>query len=606
MKRLVFVLLLLTTILFSSQPKYEFRAAWIATVYNIDWPSSTNVNTQKNQLIAILEKMEAANMNAAILQIRPACDALYASDIEPWSNWLTGTEGKAPNPYYDPLEFAINEAHKRNIELHAWFNPYRAKKGSKNGVNSKHPYVKHLDWILGVEGDGKSGLREYGYNGLDDLGLGKSTLAVDYILNPGLQEVREYVLSVIMDVVNRYDIDGVHMDDYFYPYSGIQNEDKSTFNEYNRGFSNIHDWRRDNINLLLEAIGDSINVVKPHVKFGMSPFGIWKNGVPSGIVGLDTYSTIYCDGIAWLRGQYIDYITPQLYWPFGGGQDYKKLMRWWAEKANNNDRHLYTGNAPYRINSDNWSKTELPKQIRYNRNTEGCYGNVYFSVKDVLANPKGLLDSLKNNYYQYPALTPIMEWKDSKTPCPPKNLTYEVIDNSYTISWDRACMAWDGDTTYKFILYKDDVYPVDVNDPSNILKIIEGNLTSTTVSSLEDGYFALTAVDRMSNESDPVSAGSVGIENNDDYTGTFNLLQNYPNPFNPTTKIEFILSKTTIVTLTIYNLLGEIVKQPINKTMMESGHNSIDFNASDLNSGIYFYRLQSENNIQTKRMVLLK
>jgi len=606
MKKILSLLLLLTSLSLANSPKHEFRGAWIATVYNIDWPSSTNVKTQKSQLISILDKMQAANMNAAIFQIRPACDALYDSEIEPWSNWLTGTEGKAPNPYYDPLEFAVKEAHKRNIELHAWFNPYRAKKGSKNGVNNKHPFVKHPNWILGVGSNGSSGLTEYGYEGLDGSGLSKSALAVDYILNPGLEDVRQYVLSVVLDVVNRYDIDGVHMDDYFYPYSGIQNEDNSTFNNHNRGINDIHDWRRDNINILLKAINDSINIVKPHVKFGMSPFGIWKNGVPSGIVGLDAYNTIYCDGVAWLKGQYIDYITPQLYWPFGGGQDYKKLMQWWAEKAYNNDRHLYTGNAAYRITNDSWSKNELPKQIRYNRNTDGCYGNVYFSLKSVMANPKGFLDSLKTNYYQYPALTPLMPWIDSKPPCQPKNVRFELTNNIYTISWDRACIAWDGDTTYKFLVYKDDEFPVDIDDPANIIKIVSGSAASTSISNINDGYFAITAVDRMSNESEPVYAGFVGIEYDEVFAEGFQLMQNYPNPFNPTTIINFVLPKTTRVTLTIYNLLGEIVCVPLSNIIKPSGLNSINFDASELSSGIYFYNLKTKNYQQTKRMILFK
>ncbi|MBN2600656.1 MAG: family 10 glycosylhydrolase, partial [Candidatus Marinimicrobia bacterium] len=299
-------------------PKYEFRATWIATVLRLDWPKSSTVSTQKSQLISILDNMQKANFNAAIFQIRPVCDAFYASDIEPWSNWLTGTEGQAPSPYYDPLEFAIEEAHKRGIELHAWFNPYRAKKGSSDGTSADHVFNKHPEWILAVGSKKSSDNRYYA---LDEQET-NDTKGTDYILNPGLAVVREYVLGVIMDVVNRYDVDGVHMDDYFYPYSGITNEDQTTFVEENRGFSNIGDWRRDNVNLLIESIYDSIRIIKPDVKFGMSPFGIWKNGVPDGIVGTSSYSAIYCDPIAWLDGHYIDYLTPQLYWPFGGAQDY--------------------------------------------------------------------------------------------------------------------------------------------------------------------------------------------------------------------------------------------------------------------------------------------
>ncbi|HAE86889.1 TPA: glycoside hydrolase, partial [Candidatus Marinimicrobia bacterium] len=331
----------------TADPKEEFRAVWVATVLRLDWPSSSTVSTQKNQMINILNTMESYRFNAIVFQVRPACDALYDSKIEPWSNWLTGTEGKAPSPYYDPLAFVVEEAHKRGIEVHAWFNPYRARKGDA-GSSAEHVFNTHPEWILAV-GSKNSNSQ---YRSLDERNLPESK-AVDYILDPGKEAVREYVLSVIVDVASRYDIDGIHMDDYFYPYSGISNEDAATFAEESRGFTNIHDWRRDNINLLIQAIHDTLEVIKPRVKFGMSPFGIWKNGVPAGIVGLDAYSTIYCDAVTWLNEQWIDYITPQLYWPFGGGQDYGKLMPWWAGIAAENKRHLYPGQAVYRIT--NWT-----------------------------------------------------------------------------------------------------------------------------------------------------------------------------------------------------------------------------------------------------------
>ena len=316
----------------TADPKEEFRAVWVATVLRLDWPSSSTVSTQKNQMINILNTMASYRFNAIVFQVRPACDAFYDSKIEPWSNWLTGTEGKTPSPYYDPLAFVVEEAHKRGIEVHAWFNPYRARKGDA-GSSAEHVFNTHPEWILAV--GNKSDNAQY--RSLDERNLPESK-TVDYILDPGKEAVRKYVLSVIADVASRYDIDGIHMDDYFYPYSGISNEDAATFAEENRGFTNIHDWRRDNINLLIRGIHDTLQVINPRIKFGMSPFGIWKNGVPSGIVGLDAYSTIYCDAVTWLNEQWIDYVTPQLYWPFGGGQDYGKLMPWWAGITEENNR----------------------------------------------------------------------------------------------------------------------------------------------------------------------------------------------------------------------------------------------------------------------------
>ncbi len=605
-------ILRITLVLFLSiagllaQSKYEFRAAWVSTVLRLDWPSSAIVTSQKAQMIKILNGMEKAKMNAVIFQVRPSCDVFYDSEIEPWSNWLTGTEGKAPNPYYDPLEFAIEEAHKRNIELHAWFNPYRAKKGTSNGVTSEHVFNKHPEWILEVDSDGSTGLSNY--YGLDGWALKKSNTTIDYILNPGMAEVRKYVLDVIMEVVNKYDIDGVHMDDYFYPYGGITNEDQSTFELEGRGISNINDWRRNNINIFLKSINDSINSVKSHVKFGMSPFGIWKNNVPSGIVGMDAYSTIFCDPVTWLNAQYIDYITPQLYWEFGGGQDYGKLLPWWAEQAKKNNRHLYSGNAPYRISDNhNWDADELPRQIRLNRKTEGCHGNIYFRINaGILNNPKGFLDSLKTNYYKYPAITPAMTWKDSVSPLVPNNLQYSYDEYEYKLSWQKSMIAADGDSAVRYILYKDDNIPIDITESQNIVEIIDGVDTSISIIDSTLGYYALTALDRMNNESDPVYAGETSIDNYENsYAQNFQLFQNYPNPFNPNTIIPFVLHKSVHVKLSVYDISGKLVENLLDRKM-DSGFHKINFQISNYSSGIYFYKMYVKGMVLSKKMVFIK
>ncbi|RLE41616.1 glycoside hydrolase [Candidatus Woesearchaeota archaeon] len=593
-----------------AQPKYEFRAAWVGTVGKLDWPVSYETDEQKEELTDMLDGMESANMNAVIFQVRPSCDVFYDSEIEPWSNWLTGTEGNAPSPYYDPLHFAVEESHKRNMELHAWFNPYRVKKSTwySNGVHSDHVYKKHPEWILSSGSDKKSGLIEENYYGLDSWGLEKNPTEVTYYLNPGLQEVRDYVLSVIMEVVNNYNIDGIHMDDYFYPYSGITNEDQQTFEDFPRGFTNIHDWRRDNVNLLIAAIHDSINIVKSHVKFGMSPFGIWKNGVPAGIVGTDAYNTIYCDPINWLNNQYIDYITPQLYWEFGGGQDYGKLMPWWADKAMSNERHLYTGNAPYRIGDwHNWSANELPRQIRLNRDTDGCQGNVYFRVNfGVLDNPKGFLDSLENDFYQYQALAPQMFWIDSIAPNAPQNLEFSQNGDDHIITWDKPTAASDGDTATRFVLYQDLFKPVNINKPENIIRIIDGRLDSISVTDLSIGHLALTSLDRLNNESEAINVGEVSIDVPSQLARKFQLLQNYPNPFNPTTTIPFIVEKRTKITLAIYDINGRKISDIIDDQEVNAGKYEFNFHASGIPSGVYFYRLQTDNFMLNKKMLLLK
>jgi len=465
-------------------PKREFRGAWIATVVNLDWPSSPGLDsgTQRSELIRLLDELQAVGVNAVMFQVRSECDAMYASTIEPWSFWLTGGQGRAPNPFYDPLQFAVQEAHKRGMELHAWFNPYRSVREVGNYTNaSNHVSVAHPDWIIR-----NTNLK---------------------VLDPGLPMVRSYVTSVIMDVVNRYDVDGVHFDDYFYSYppNQITTEDNATFANYSRGFTNRGDWRRDNVNLLVKMIHDSIQVVKPFVKFGISPFGIWKNNVPAGIVGLDAYSTIYCDALAWLQQKTIDYLTPQLYWPFGGGQDYGKLMPWWASQIN--DRHLYPGQAAYRVTA--WNANEIPRQIRLNRNTLGAFGSVFFRALNFRENPKGLTDSLKANLYRYPALSPAMSWKERVPPNAPRNLRYERIAGAAGLRWDAPAKAADGDTAFRYVVYRLNspvVQPTDLNDASKIVAIADLNFNfPKTPASNTPVYYAVTALDRNSNESLPTA-----------------------------------------------------------------------------------------------------
>ncbi|MBK7499075.1 MAG: family 10 glycosylhydrolase [Ignavibacteriales bacterium] len=484
MKKLTILLLtiFITLNLFSQSipPKRELRGAWIATVTNIDWPSSTVPETQRQQLITLLNGLKAVNVNAIMFQIRPECDALYQSSIEPWSRWLTGSQGTAPSPFYDPLQFAIDEAHKRGMELHAWFNPYRAERSVGNyPLSPTHVINQHPDWVLQV-------------------GTVK-------FLNPGLQEVRDYVTSVFLDVALRYDVDGIHIDDYFYV-EGITTQDAATFANYPRGFTNLGDWRRDNVNILIAQINDSLMAVKPWIKWGVSPRGIWRNGVPPGIVGNDNYSTIYCDAMAWLHNRSIDYINPQLYWAFGGGQDYAKLMPWWADSAGANNRHMYVGHAVYRIGSP-FNATEVPRQIRLNRTDNYCQGSVLYNTTSTLANPLGFTDSLRNDLYRYPALLPIMNWKDIVPPNPIQNLRFERLASGQGgLLWDLPQPASDGDSAKRYVVYRfnnSNIQPSDLENSANILNV-EGSRESIPgepPSPSGPYYFVVTSLDRNYNES---------------------------------------------------------------------------------------------------------
>jgi uncharacterized lipoprotein YddW (UPF0748 family) len=288
-------------------PKRDLRGAWVSTVSNIDWPSSRTLTTaqQQAELVNILNTLAATGINTVYLQVRPEADALYASGIEPWSYWLTNAQGTAPSPLWDPLAFAITEAHARGMELHAWLNPYRAKQSTPT-LAPNHVAILHPDWTF-VSG----------------------TLTM---LNPGLPEVRTYVTQVIADIATRYDVDGIHFDDYFYP-SGMGTQDNTTYTANNPGsIATIQDWRRNNVNQLIAKVYDTLSVINAannrNVIFGVSPFGIWKSGTPPGIIGSSSYNDMYCDPIAWMQAGKVDYIAPQLYWKITGPQDYNALSKW--------------------------------------------------------------------------------------------------------------------------------------------------------------------------------------------------------------------------------------------------------------------------------------
>ena len=374
-------------------PEREFRGVWVATVGNIDWPSRPDLTTaeQKAELVAILDRAVQLKLNTIIFQVRPACDALYASKIEPWSEFLTGTMGKAPEPYYDPLSFAIAEAHKRGLELHAWFNPYRARLlSSKSPVAANHVTKTHPGIV-----------RRYG----------------EYLwLDPGEPETQEYSLSVIMDVVKRYDIDGVHLDDYFYPYKvkdGSNNDldfpDEASWRKYGAGHKlSRDDWRRENVNRFVERLYGSIKHAKPWVKFGISPFGIWRPANPPQVDGYDAYAKLYADSRKWLAQGWVDYFAPQLYWSIDTrGQSFPVLLKWWGEQ-NAHHRHLVPGlNAAGTIRT--WKPEEIINQIRLTRKQAGADGEIFWNMKSLMHNA-ALDQALEHEVYAQPALVPASPW----------------------------------------------------------------------------------------------------------------------------------------------------------------------------------------------------
>lgn len=384
----------------------EFRGVWVASVANIDWPSKRTLTTaqQQSELLAILDSAQALNLNAVIFQVRPAADALYESSIEPWSEYLTGAQGRKPDPYWDPLAFAIREAHARGLELHAWFNPYRARfSDARSPLTANH-----------IARTNPSLVKTYG----------------KYLwMDPGEPAIRARTLKVVLDVVKRYDVDGVHVDDYFYPYpendrrgKPIPFPDARSWANYQKsgGTLSQSDWRRENVNQLVKELYEGIQRTKPWVRFGISPFGIWRPGFPEQIRGFDAYEKLYADARKWLNEGWLDYITPQLYWPTTKReQAYAVLLDWWASE-NLKSRHLWPGNFTSRAGASgagSFSVSELMEQIRVTRQSSGGSGNVHFSMKAFLTNQAAMNDSLSTSVYKEQALTPATSWL--KAPAPP-------------------------------------------------------------------------------------------------------------------------------------------------------------------------------------------
>ncbi|MDP3682386.1 MAG: family 10 glycosylhydrolase, partial [Ignavibacteria bacterium] len=327
-------------------------------------------------------------------------------------------------------------------------------------------------------------------------------------LNPGIPEVTNYVTKIITDVARRYDIDGIHLDDYFYPYppDQITDQDATTFQLYNNGIINIADWRRENTNSLIAQINYSLKVIKPFLKYGISPFGIWKSGIPAGITGMDAYNVIYADAMAWLKNGSVDYLAPQLYWPFGGGQDYATLNTWWSDSTSAYNRHLYVGQAAYKASS--YGANEIPSEVNFNRNNPKCQGSIFFRAGNFQENPKGMTDSLKYSLNRLHAIPPIMNWKEvyPVTLNAPSNLRFQLNPTSgkYEFMWNAPSVAAGGDTASRYALYRFVTNPSTLEDGNKIFGTT-GELSLSTkyakTISTSGNYFVVTALDRLENES---------------------------------------------------------------------------------------------------------
>jgi uncharacterized lipoprotein YddW (UPF0748 family) len=418
------------------EPLREFRGAWVATVANIDWPSRPGLPQAQLQaeLLAILDRAVALRLNAIVLQVRPACDALYASELEPWSEFLTGQEGRAPEPLWDPLEYAVHESHQRGLELHAWFNPYRARHASAKGPAAANHISRTRPDLVRTCGS--------------------------YLwLDPGEADVRAHSLRVILDVVRRYDLDGVHMDDYFYPYPSYLGKDDQgkdrdfpddpSWQKYTAGGGTLtrDDWRRENVNQFVRELFDGVHQVKPWVKVGLSPFGIWRPGNPPRIKGFDQYASLYADARLWLNEGWIDYFTPQLYWAREPAeQSFTALLAWWAQE-NGKQRHLWPGISTGR--AERWGAAEIVEQIRLTRDTPHSRGVVHWNMSALMKNTNGVSDAVAREAYTQPALVPASPWLDATPPAKPA-LKLRTASAATTVFFEWH--AGQGDTPTSWIL----------------------------------------------------------------------------------------------------------------------------------------------------------
>jgi uncharacterized lipoprotein YddW (UPF0748 family) len=457
----------------------EFRGVWLASVKNIDWPSSPDLTTaqQKAELQALLDQARRLRLNAVLLQVRPSCDALYASTLEPWSEYLTGRMGKAPAPFYDPLAFAVEEAHRRGLELHAWFNPYRAR---------------HAAALSPVSSDHISKTRPH---------LVK-TYGRSLWLNPGSREVQEHSLAVVLEVVRRYDIDGVHFDDYFYPYpekdergQPLPFPDWSSWRQYQEAGGKLsrEDWRRENVNLFIVRVSQSVKALKPWVKFGIAPFGIWRPGHPPQVKGLDAHDELYADARKWLRDGWVDYLAPQLYW----GEEkretsFSALLSWWAAQ-NAHHRHLWPGLDISRVGRSR-APEEIAEQVRATRTQPGADGNTLWGAGALVENRRGLSDMLSRQVYSQPALTPAYPWLDKLPPGQPQ------VSASFGIGGEVKvfCRPTGGDPVGWWLLQT----RAGGAWTTTILYGTQSETTFTLVNKPE--AIAVSAVDRCGNASGPV------------------------------------------------------------------------------------------------------
>ncbi len=472
----------------SPYPKREFRGAWIQAVNG----QFRGIPTEKlkQTLIDQLNSLQGAGINAIIFQVRPEADALYASQLEPWSRFLTGVQGQAPSPYWDPMQFMIDECHKRGMEFHAWINPYRVKTSLKSELSANHLYNIHPEWFV--------------------------TYNNQLFFDPALPESRRHICMVVADIVSRYDVDAIHMDDYFYPYpaKGMDFPDDASFARYGGGFTNRADWRRSNVNILIQKIHETIRGLKPWVKFGISPFGIYRNEkndpLGSKTNGLQNYDDLYADVLLWARNGWVDYNIPQIYWQIGHpAADYETLVKWWAKNTEN--RPLFIGqsvmNTIQNADPKNPSMNQLPRKMALERAYQTIGGSCQWPASAVVENAGKYRDALVQEYHKYPALVPVFDFMDDKAPGKVRKVKKVWTEDGYILFWTAPKAKEEMDRAVQYVVYRfDDKEKVNIDDASHIVAVTRNNFYKLPYKDGKNKYrYVVTALDRLHNESKSVS-----------------------------------------------------------------------------------------------------
>ena len=472
----------------SPYPKREFRGAWIQAVNG----QFRGIPTEKlkQTLIDQLNSLQGAGINAIIFQVRPEADALSASQLEPWSRFLTGVLGQAPSPYWDPMQFMIDECHKRGMEFHAWINPYRVKTSLKSELSANHLYNIHPEWFV--------------------------TYNNQLFFDPALPESRRHICMVVADIVSRYDVDAIHMDDYFYPYpaKGMDFPDDASFARYGGGFTNRADWRRSNVNILIQKIHETIRGLKPWVKFGISPFGIYRNEkndpLGSKTNGLQNYDDLYADVLLWARNGWVDYNIPQIYWQIGHpAADYETLVKWWAKNTEN--RPLFIGqsvmNTIQNADPKNPSMNQLPRKMALERAYQTIGGSCQWPASAVVENAGKYRDALVQEYHKYPALVPVFDFMDDKAPGKVRKVKKVWTEDGYMLFWTAPKAKDEMDRAVQYVVYRfDDKEKVNIDDASHIVAVTRNNFYKLPYKDGKNKYrYVVTALDRLHNESKSVS-----------------------------------------------------------------------------------------------------